>query len=115
MGQITEEFAYQMLHHTGHGQHPPLTMWEAEQLARAWLEREVLRHERDRDRAQVDNAVKLLTGIHALLYPDPIKIQAGRTVVFRPSNPDLHEVLQELSERIRALPDELAKAGLGAA
>ena len=43
MGQITEDFAHQMLRHTGHGRHPPLTVWEAEQLARAWLERERMR------------------------------------------------------------------------
>jgi len=116
MGQITEDFAHQMLRHTGHGQHPPLTVWEAEQLARAWLEREVLRHERDHARAQVDNAVKLLTGIHALLYPDPIKTKDGRTMVFRPNDPDPHTILQELSERIRALPDEMVARGvLGAA
>ncbi len=30
-------------------------------------------------------------------------------VEFRPKDPDPHEVLQALSDRIRALPDELAK------
>ena len=78
MGQITEDFAHQMLRHTGHGQHPPLTVWEAEQLARAWLEREILRHERDHARAQLDSAVKLLTGIHNLLYPAQVTTQDGR-------------------------------------
>ena len=68
-----------------------------------WLQRqnEVLRAERD-------NAVKLLTGIHSLLYPAPITTANGRTMVFRPSDPNPHEVLQELSSRIRALPDALA-------
>ena len=116
MGQITEDFAHQMLRHTGHGQHPPLTVWEAEQLAHAWLQREVLRHERDHARAQVCNAVKLLTGIHALLYPAPIRTEDGRTMVFRPQDPDRRVVLQELSDRIRALPEQMVARGvLGAA
>jgi hypothetical protein len=110
MGQITEDFAHQMLRHTGHGQHPPLTVWEAEQLARAWLEREILRHERDHARAQLDNAVKLLTGIHNLLYPAPVTTPDGRTMVFRPGNP--HEFMQSLSDRIRALPDEMVARGV---
>lgn len=75
-----------------------------------WLQRkcEVLRAERDHARATMDNALKLLTGIHSLLYPAPITTADGRTMVFRPSNPRPHDVLQELSNRIRALPDALA-------
>ncbi len=72
-------------------------------------EAEVLRGERDQARARVDYAVKLLTGVHALLYPKPVTTADGRTMVFRPTNPDPHEVLQELSDRIRALPDQLEK------
>lgn len=79
-----------------------------------WLERlnreaEVRYYEREQARARVETAVKLLTGIHALLYPAPIKTEDGRTMVFRPNDPDPHTILQELSDRIRALPDELAK------
>lgn len=107
MGQITKEFAFQMLRHASHGQPPPLTVWEAEQLARAWLEREALRYERDRFRAVADNATRLLMGIHALLYPPPVKTADGKTMVFRPTSSDPHEILQELSDRIRALPDKL--------
>lgn len=70
---------------------------------------EVLRGERDHARARVDSAVRLLTGIHSLLYPAPVTTPDGRTFVFRPKTLDPHEVLQELSNRIRALPDELAK------
>lgn len=40
MGQITEAFVKQMLVHCERKEHPPLTVWEAEQLARAWLELE---------------------------------------------------------------------------
>ena len=70
---------------------------------------EVLRAERDHARARVDSAVRLLTGIHSLLYPASVTTPDGRTFVFRPKDPDPHEVLQELSDRIRALPDEVAK------
>ena len=79
-----------------------------------WLQRqcEGLRAERDHARARVDTAVKLLTGIHSLLYPAPIKTADGRTMVFRPKSPNPHEVLQELSDRIRALPDELLARGM---
>ncbi len=70
--------------------------------------RDVARQQRDHARACYDSAVKLLTGIHALLYPAPITVPDGRTMVFRPKDPDPHAVLQELSDRIRALPDALA-------
>jgi hypothetical protein len=67
---------------------------------------ERLRAERDHARACVDNAARLLTSIHSLLYPAPLKMTDGRTMVFRPENP--HDYMQALSDRIRALPDELA-------
>lgn len=70
--------------------------------------RDVARQQRDHARACYDSAVKLLTGIHALLYPAPITVPDGRTMVFRPNDLDPHAVLQELSDRIRALPDALA-------
>lgn len=53
--------------------------------------------------------VELMHGIHALLYPSPVRLDDGRTFVFRPNDPNPHEILQSLSDRIRALPDELAK------
>jgi hypothetical protein len=37
MAQVTEDFARQMLVHAARGEHAPLTRWEEEQLARAWL------------------------------------------------------------------------------
>ena len=77
------------------------------QIEQLQLQREVLRAERDHARAGKDNAVKLLTRIYSLLYPPPIKMVDGRTMVFRPKNLDPHAVLQELSDRIRALPDDL--------
>ena len=78
-----------------------------------WLDRlnreaEVRYYEREQARAQVNNAVRLLSGIHALLYPPRTTDTDGRTWEFRYPG-DVHVVLQELSDRIRALPDELAK------
>lgn len=43
MGQITRDFAGQMLTHCARKEHPPLTVWEVEQLARAWLDWERMR------------------------------------------------------------------------
>ncbi len=71
---------------------------------------EVLQAKLQTSDASVQIAVKLLSGIHALLYPAPRTLPDGRTMVFRPENP--HEFMQELSDRIRALPDEMTKAGL---
>lgn len=70
---------------------------------------EALTAERDAARASVQKAVKLLVGIHELLYPPPLKTEDGRTLVFRPDDPDPHEVLQKLSDRIRALDEEVRK------
>ena len=109
MAQMTQDLAHEALRACSYNQPPALTVNETEQLLRAWLQREVLRAERDHARACLANAVKLLTGIHALLYPAPVTTDDGRTMVFRPKDPDPHEVLQALSDRIRALPDELAK------
>jgi hypothetical protein len=86
----------------------------AQPVAELSQERDVYRAERDHARARLDNALKLLTGIHALLYPAPIKTEDGRTMVFRPKPESLdpHETLQELSDRIRLLPDELLARGV---
>jgi hypothetical protein len=88
------------------------TREEAEEFVR-WvnlraLEADVYLAERDHARIQLEHAVRVLTGIYGLLYPAPIKLEDGRTMVFRPENP--HEFMQALSDRIRALPDELARA-----
>ncbi len=108
MAQMTQNLAREALRACSYNQHPELTVHETEQLVRAWLNLEVIRAERDHARACLDNAVKMLTGIHSLLYPAPITMDDGRTMVFRPKDPDPHEVLQELSDRIRALPDAIA-------
>lgn len=64
--------------------------------------------ERDHARALYDGTSRLLYGIHALMYPPKTKLADGRVMVFRPQKPDPHVVLQELSDRIRVLPDEIA-------
>ena len=87
-------------------------MRAGQQIERLQRHNEILRAERDNARARVDSSVTLLTGILALLYPPPIKMPDGTTRAFRPKDPDPHEVLQELSDRIRALPDELAARGI---
>jgi len=78
-----------------------------------WLERlerecEVRYHEREQDRARNDRAVKILTGIYALLHPREIPTEDGR--VFRFVAPNANELLQELANRFRAIPDELGAA-----
>lgn len=64
--------------------------------------------QRDRASALYDHVMVVLSRIHALLYPRPVAGREGRTMVFRPKSPDPHDVLQELSDRIRALPDEVS-------
>lgn len=60
------------------------------------------------EREKVTNSVRLLTGIHSLLYPAHITAEDGRVWAFRPRSIDPHEVLQELSDRIRELPEKIA-------
>lgn len=71
---------------------------------------EALRFTRVLAQARYENAVKLLTGIHELLYPAPVNTPDGRTLLFRPDDTDPHAVLQLLSDRIRAIPAELEAA-----
>jgi len=69
---------------------------------------ERLTEERDNACERCERTANLLVGTHALLCPPPLTLADGRTLVFRPKNPDPHTVLQTLSDRIRALPDEIA-------
>jgi hypothetical protein len=43
MGQLTEGFVLLMLTHGEHGEHTALTVWEEQQLARAWLQLNAVR------------------------------------------------------------------------
>lgn len=67
---------------------------------------EIYAAERDHAKSCYDRAVRLLTSIHALLYPPRTTDNDGRTWEFH--SPMVHEQMQELSDRIRALPDEIA-------
>ena len=75
---------------------------QAERLERA---AEIYAAERDHAKACYDRAVRLLAGIHALLYPPRFTDDDGRTWQFK--SPIAEEQMQELSDRIRALPDEI--------
>ena len=69
---------------------------------------EIYAAERDHARACYDRTIRILTGIHALLYPPRFTDNDGRTWQFK--SPIAEEKMQELSDRIRALPDEIAAA-----
>ena len=71
---------------------------------------EIYAAERDHANQRYSSAVRLLTGIHALLYPPRFTDHDGRTWQFK--SPLAEEQMQELSDRIRALPDEIARAAL---
>ena len=67
---------------------------------------EIYAAERDHARACYERTTRVLTGIHALLYPPRFTDHDGRTWQFK--SPLAEEQMQELSDRIRALPDEIA-------
>lgn len=56
--------------------------------------------------AKFQRAVRILTAIHSLLHPPLVTAPDGRTFAFK--SPMLDEQVQALSDRIRAIPDELA-------
>lgn len=67
---------------------------------------EVCAAERDHARACYERTVQILCNIHALLSPPVITLEDGRTFEFR-SPTMANQQLQALSDRIRAVPDEL--------
>lgn len=68
---------------------------------------DVLRYERDAARHKSDQVIKILTGIHLFLYP-PARPVGDKLLVMRLEDPN--EYMQILSDGIRAIPDEIAKA-----
>lgn len=80
----------------------------ADEIERLRAEVAGLKAENAHARDCLNSATTLLTGIHSLMYPPEITTADGRVMVFRPKSIDPHEILQGLSDRIRALPDELA-------
>lgn len=72
------------------------------------LERsEMFRHQLAYERAKNERLIAILVGIHGLTLPAPIQVD-GTTYVFTP--PEAVEILRGLSDRIRAIPDEIAAA-----
>lgn len=86
----------------------PLCAAAADEIERLRADVAVLKAENAHARDCLNSATTLLTGIHSLMYPPEITTADGRVMVFRPKSIDPHEILQGLSDRIRALPDELA-------
>lgn len=64
------------------------------------------RHQRDVAQARLERAIAILGAIHARLYP-PKMLHGGE--VWRFTSLDADGRMQELSDMIRALPDELAR------
>lgn len=79
----------------------------AYRLDRLKTENMVLRMELHRAREKSERLVQVLCSVHALLYPKYVTNPAGQ--VFRFTYPDPHDLLQELSNRIRAIPDQLLR------
>jgi len=78
------------------------------ELTREEIEREneILHMEKAHIQARYDHAIKILTAIHSATYPKVVEHE-GKTFAFRPE--DHHLFMQALSDRIRAIPDEIAK------
>lgn len=66
---------------------------------------EMFRLERDYERAKNERLIAILVGIHGLTLPAPVVVD-GKTYVFTP--PEAAEILRALSDRIRAIPGEIA-------
>lgn len=80
-----------------------------EAIERLQRENTILRCERERERAQREFCVKILTHIHMLLPPEDVLLPDGRRFEFK--NPDIeHKILKGLAAAIRAVPDELKKS-----
>jgi hypothetical protein len=67
---------------------------------------DVHRAERDHARARLDRALRILSDIHAYLYPRLVE-HDGKTYAF--NAPNVHEMMQRLSDRVRAIPDEIER------
>lgn len=73
---------------------------------------EMLTYERDVARAHRNALANILTAIHAQLSPPDVSLPDGRVMRFH--DPNAVQTLHVLSERIRAIPDELARAAVEA-
>jgi hypothetical protein len=69
---------------------------------------EVALLERDEARARLDGVSKILVGIHSAMNPPLFKLPDGRAMEFQ--NPMANRMLQEISDRIREIPERLRAA-----
>jgi predicted aspartyl protease len=76
------------------------------EVERVSQDNEILAAERNHYRECFDRAVRKLVSIHAVMNPELVKLEDGR--VFKFVNPLASECLDELSNRIRAIPDDVA-------
>lgn len=87
-----------------------------QEIAEAWalVDRykrasEVYAMERDHAKLCYERTVRILSGIHNVLNPPRFTKPDGVTMEF--ISPNAHEQLQELSDRIRAIPEKLEEVG----
>lgn len=89
----------------------PATGEFIEELRQALADRkeiDVLRYERDAARHKSDRVIKILTAIHAFTYPAARQV-GDKLLALLLEDPN--EYMQILSDKIRAIPDEIAKVG----
>lgn len=83
----------------------------ADRIERLERRLEAAAHTIKQERQRADHFGRLLSGIHGLLYPPRLTDDQGRTWAF--NSPDPHQHMQMLSDRIRALGDELKASAAG--
>lgn len=90
----------------------PYAIEEHEQEIRRMRERHG--YERRHLEATNEHLVHLLTGIHSLLHPKDIELADGRVMRFHyPASLPADEILRQLSERIREIPEKLTEIAPG--
>lgn len=73
-------------------------------------EGEVWRREREWANTHRDALMGILHGIYALLWPEDVDTPKGRMTFAPPDDPMYRDSYRLLSERIRAIPEEVKKA-----
>jgi predicted lipoprotein len=77
----------------------------AEELIRDARRLEATRYQLRVEQAKFQQAIRVLSSIHATLYPPRFAGPDGKVHEFH--SPLVHQQMQEISDRIRAIPDEL--------
>lgn len=68
--------------------------------------RDILTHELNYARERFNKAIRVLSGIHSLLYPPHFTDKDGKVLAFK--SPIVEEQIQALSDKIRAIPDDIS-------